>query len=390
MSDQSTQSSDDTSDDRCGEQTGRRKPRVAVVFGGRSTEHGVSCVSAGSVLAAIDRDRYDVVPVGISRAGRWVLAADEPEKLAITGGELPGVEESGAAVVLAGDPTHRGLVVQEPGSVPQELGEVDVVLPLLHGPYGEDGTLQGLLELAGVPYVGSGVFASAAAMDKGHMKTLLQGAGLPVGPYAVVSARAWDSDKAAVRESVASLGFPVFVKPARAGSSVGITKVHGPGELDDAIEEARRHDRRVVVEAGVEGREIECGVLEGRDGAAPEASLPGEIVVGGGHEFYDFAAKYLPDEGTDLVVPADLPDDVVRQVQDLAVRAFEALACEGLARVDFFLTPTGLVVNEVNTMPGFTPVSMFPLMWRASGLDYPALVDRLVETALARHPGLLR
>jgi D-alanine-D-alanine ligase len=390
MSDQTPQSTDDASDDRPGGRTGRRKPRVAVVFGGRSTEHGVSCVSAGSVLAAIDRDRYDVVPVGISREGRWVLAADEPEKLAITGGELPGVEEGGAAVVLAGDPTHRGLLVQEPGSVPQELGEVDVVLPLLHGPYGEDGTVQGLLELAGVPYVGSGVFASAAAMDKGHMKTLLQGAGLPVGPYAVVTARAWDSDKAAVRESVASLGFPVFVKPARAGSSVGITKVHGPGELDDAVEEARRHDLRVVVEAGVEGREIECGVLEGRDGAAPEASLPGEIVVGGGHEFYDFAAKYLPDEGTDLVVPADLPDDVVRQVQDLSVRAFEALACEGLARVDFFLTPTGLVVNEVNTMPGFTPVSMFPLMWRASGLDYPALVERLVETALARHPGLLR
>jgi D-alanine-D-alanine ligase len=386
MSDQTTQSTDEPA----GERTTHRKPRVAVVFGGRSTEHGVSCVSAGSVLAAIDRDRYDVVPVGISREGRWVLAPDEPDKLAITGGQLPGVEESGAAVVLAGDPTHRGLVVQEPGSVPQELGEVDVVLPLLHGPYGEDGTLQGLLELAGVPYVGSGVFASAAAMDKGHMKTLLQGAGLPVGPYAVVTARAWDSDKAAVRESVASLGFPVFVKPARAGSSVGITKVHGPGELDDAIEDARRHDLRVVVEAGVQGREIECGVLEGRDGAPPEASLPGEIVVGGGHEFYDFAAKYLPDEGTDLVVPADLPDDVVRGVQDLSVRAFEALACEGLARVDFFLTPTGLVVNEVNTMPGFTPVSMFPLMWRASGLDYPALVERLVETALARHPGLLR
>ena len=368
----------------------RRRPRVAVVFGGRSTEHGVSCVSAGSVLAAIDRDRYDVVPVGISREGRWVLAPDEPEKLAITGGELPGVEESGAAVVLAGDPTHRGLVVQEPGTVPEELGEVDVVLPLLHGPYGEDGTLQGLLELAGVPYVGSGVFASAAAMDKGHMKTLLRGAGLPVAPYVVVTARDWSSDRAAVRGAVASLGFPVFVKPARAGSSVGITKVHGLGELDDAVEEARRHDLRVVVEAGVQGREIECGVLEGTAGGAPEASLPGEIVVGGGHEFYDFAAKYLPDEGTDLVVPADLPGPVVAEVQALSVRAFEALACEGLARVDFFLTPTGLVVNEVNTMPGFTPVSMFPLMWRASGLDYPALVERLVETALARHPGLLR
>jgi D-alanine-D-alanine ligase len=366
-----------------------RRPRVAVVFGGRSTEHAVSCVSAGSVLAVIDRDRYDVVPVGISREGRWVLAGDEPEKLAITGGELPEVPSEGAAVVLSGDPTHRGLAVHEAGQVPRELGEVDVVLSLLHGPYGEDGTIQGLLELAGVAYVGSGVFASAAAMDKGHMKTLLQGAGLPVGPYAVVTPRAWATDKAAVRETVAALGYPVFVKPARAGSSVGITKVHGPEELDDAVEVARSHDPRVVVEAMLDGREIECGVLEGLDGGPPDASVPGEVVVGGDHEFYDFAAKYLPDEGTDLVIPADLPDAVVAEVQALAAQAFDALACEGLARVDFFLTRDGrVVVNEVNTMPGFTPVSMFPLLWAATGIDYPALVDRLVQTALARPTGL--
>ena len=380
--------SDQTSDASGSDQKPPRA-RVAVVFGGRSTEHAVSCVSAGSVLAAIDRERYDVVPVGISRDGRWVLAADDPQRLAITGGELPEVAGDGAAVVLSGDPTHRGLAVYEPGEMPQELGEVDVVLPLLHGPYGEDGTLQGLLELAGVPYVGSGVFASAAAMDKGHMKTLLQGAGLPVGPYAVVTPRAWATDKAAVRETVAALGYPVFVKPARAGSSVGISKVHGPGELDGAIEAARAHDPRVVIEATLSGREIECGVLEGVDGAPPEASLPGEVVVGGGHEFYDFAAKYLPDEGTDLIVPAELSDDVVAEVQDLSCRAFETLGCEGLARVDFFLTRKGaVVINEVNTMPGFTPVSMFPLMWKASGLDYPALVDRLVQTALARPTGL--
>jgi D-alanine-D-alanine ligase len=366
-----------------------RRPRVAVVFGGRSTEHAVSCVSAGSVLAAIDRDRYDVVPVGISREGRWVLAGDEPEKLAITGGQLPEVPSEGAAVVLSGDPTHRGLAVHEAGQVPRELGEVDVVLPLLHGPYGEDGTIQGLLELAGVAYVGSGVFASAAAMDKGHMKTLLQGAGLPVGPYAVVTPRAWATDKAAVRETVAALGYPVFVKPARAGSSVGITKVHGPDELDEAVEVARSHDPRVVVEAMLDGREIECGVLEGLDGGPPDASIPGEVVVGGDHEFYDFAAKYLPDEGTELVIPADLPDAVVAEVQALAGQAFEALGCEGLARVDFFLTRGGrVVVNEVNTMPGFTPVSMFPLLWAATGVDYPALVDRLVQTALARPTGL--
>jgi D-alanine-D-alanine ligase len=366
-----------------------RRPRVAVVFGGRSTEHAVSCVSAGSVLAAIDRDRYDVVPVGISREGRWVLAGDDPEKLAITGGELPEVPSEGAAVVLSGDPTHRGLAVQEAGQVPRQLGEVDVVLPLLHGPYGEDGTIQGLLELAGVPYVGSGVFASAAAMDKGHMKTLLQGAGLPVGPYAVVTPRAWATDKAAVRETVAALGYPLFVKPARAGSSVGITKVHAPDELDDAVEVAREHDPRVVVEAMLDGREIECGVLEGLHGGPPDASLPGEVVVGGDHEFYDFAAKYLPDEGTDLVIPADLPDAVVAEVQALAKQAFEALSCEGLARVDFFVARDGrVVVNEVNTMPGFTPVSMFPLLWAATGIDYPALVDRLVQTALARPTGL--
>jgi D-alanine-D-alanine ligase len=380
--------SDDHSRHTGGPQTSPRT-RVAVVFGGRSTEHAVSCVSAGSVLAAIDRDRYEVVPVGISREGRWVLAADDPERLAITGGELPEVAGDGAAVVLSGDPTHRGLSVYEPGEMPQELGEVDVVLPLLHGPYGEDGTLQGLLELAGVPYVGSGVFASAAAMDKGHMKTLLQGAGLPVGQYAVVTPRAWAADPAAVRETAASLGYPLFVKPARAGSSVGITKVHAPAELDDAVEGAREHDPRVVLEAALEGREIECGVLEGLDGGPPEASVPGEVVVGGEHEFYDFAAKYLPDEGTELIVPAELPEQVATEVRELACAAFEALGCEGLARVDFFVGRDGTaVINEVNTMPGFTPVSMFPLMWKATGLDYPALVDRLVQTALGRPSGL--
>jgi D-alanine-D-alanine ligase len=365
-----------------------RRPRVAVVFGGRSTEHAVSCVSAGSVLAAIDRNAYDIVPIGISRDGRWVLAADEPEKLAITGGTLPQVEESASSVVLSGDPTQRGLTVQEPGKVPQQLGEVDVVLPLLHGPYGEDGTLQGLLELAGVTYVGSGVFASAAAMDKGHMKALLAAAGLPVGPHAVVTPRAWANDKAAVRETVASLGYPVFVKPCRAGSSVGITKVHKPEDLDDAIETARGHDLRVVVEAMIGGREIECGVLEGLDGGEPEASVPAEVIVGGDHEFYDFEAKYLPDQGTELVVPADLPTAVADQVRELARLAFDALSCEGLARVDFFVTGDRVTVNEVNTMPGFTPVSMFPLMWKATGIDYPALVDRLIQTALRRPPGL--
>jgi D-alanine-D-alanine ligase len=366
-----------------------KRLKVAVIFGGRSSEHAVSCISAGSVLRAIDREVYDVVPIGISREGRWVLAADDPERLAITAGTLPSVEEAGASVLLAGDPTHHLLQVLEPGDVPSELGTVDVVLPLLHGPYGEDGTIQGLLELAGLPYVGAGVFASAASMDKGHMKAMLAAAGLPVGAYAVVTPRQWATDPAAVRETVAALGFPVFVKPCRAGSSVGITKVHDASALDAAIEIARQHDPRVIVEAMVDGREIECGVLEGVDGAPPEASLPAEVVVMGDHEFYDFEAKYLPDQGTRLDVPADLPDDVVAAVRDLACRAFDALAGESLARVDFFLLRDGrLVVNEVNTMPGFTPSSMFPLMWEASGLDYPALIDRLLRTALARPAGL--
>ncbi|MDQ3431214.1 MAG: D-alanine--D-alanine ligase [Actinomycetota bacterium] len=365
----------------------RHRPRVAVVFGGRSSEHAISCITAGSVLAAVDRSRYDLVPVGITREGRWVLAPDDPQRLSITDGELPSVDAAGASVALSSDPTSRELTVQEPGAVPQVLGEVDVVLPLLHGPYGEDGTLQGLLELAGVPYVGSGVLSSAASMDKEFMKRLLAAAGLPVGPYVAVRPRQWERDRAGVREAVAALSWPVFVKPARGGSSIGISKVAGPEQLDEAVEAARAHDPKVVVEAAIDGREIECGVLEGLEGEPPDASVPAEIRVRGDHEFYDFTAKYL-DEATDLDVPADLPPAVAAEVRRVAVDAFEALSCEGLARVDFFLTPTGLVVNEVNTMPGFTPTSMFPLMWRASGLDYPALVERLLRTALSRPTGL--
>ena len=368
-----------------------RKARVAVVFGGRSTEHAISCVSAGSILQAIDRDRYDVVPIGITTEGRWVLAADEPEKLAITGGRLPAVEETGTSLVLGGDPTTRQLVVHEPGRVPQALGEVDVVFPVLHGPYGEDGTLQGLLELAGLPYVGSGVFASAAAMDKGHMKALFRAAGLPIGPYELVEPRAWGTDPGSVQARVRErLRLPVFVKPCRAGSSVGITKVKRWEDLGPAVGEAGRHDPRVIVEEGVAGREIECGVLGGRHGDPPEASVLAEIRVTGGHEFYDFEAKYL-DDATELDVPADLPAAVAEEARALACQAFDVLGCEGLARVDFFLRTDGvLLVNEVNTMPGFTPVSMFPRMWAASGLDYPALVARLLQLALERPSGLLR
>jgi D-alanine-D-alanine ligase len=372
------------------ESTLPRKPRVAVVFGGRSGEHAISCVTASSVLRAIDRDAYDVVPIGITRSGRWVLAADDPARWELVGGKLPEVSEAeGPGVIVPLETGVAELTVLEPGEVPRALGAVDVVLPLLHGPFGEDGTLQGLLELADVRYVGSGVLASAVSMDKHYMKLVLDGAGLPIGPYVVVEPRRWERHRDDVREDVEELGWPVFVKPARAGSSLGITKVKAPSELDAAVEEARRHDPKVLVEAAIAGREIECAVLESLDGGAPATSLPGEIRVRPGHEFYDFDAKYLDEASVDLVCPADLPDDVVHRVRELAARTFEAFGCEGLARVDFFHTDDGdLLVNEINTMPGFTPVSMYPRMWQATGLGYPELVDRLLRLALGRPTGL--
>lgn len=367
------------------------RPRVAVVFGGRSSEHAISCVTAGSVLKAIDPERYDVVPVGITADGRWVLESGDPERLALTSADrLPEVDASRATVALSNEDGSSRLVVHEPTSVPRTLGEVDVVFPLLHGPWGEDGTIQGLLEMAGVRYVGAGVLASAVGMDKHYMKVVFQAHGLPVLPYAVITPRQWETDPAACREAVGSLGYPVFVKPCRGGSSIGISKVHDASELDEAVEEARRHDPKVLVEAAaVDGREIECGVIEGAGDEPPQASVVAEIQVDGSHEFYDFAAKYLPEEHTELAVPADLPDHLAKRVQELAVEAFEALSCEGLARVDFFVLPDeGVVINEINTMPGFTPSSMFPRMWAASGLDYPALVDRLIQLALRRSTGL--
>lgn len=355
--------------------------RVAVLFGGRSSEHAISCVSAGSVLAALDRDRYDVLPIGITPDGRWVLAADDPARLTMQGRTLPAVDPTGTGLALPGDPTAKGLVVLDPGDVPADLGAVDVVFPLLHGPYGEDGTVQGLLELAGVPYVGSGVFASAACMDKDHMKRLFVAAGLP-SPRTVV-VRAGQPVPASVRD----LGLPVFVKPARAGSSMGITKVGDWSDLDAALAAAHRHDPKALVEEAVVGREIECGVLAGLDGE-PEASVPAEIRVTGGQPFYDFEAKYL-DDATEFDIPPNLDDDTIERVRALAVEAFRALDCEGLARVDFFACPDGRVlVNEVNTMPGFTPASMFPRMWAAAGVSYPQLVDRLIRDAVRRGTGL--
>jgi D-alanine-D-alanine ligase len=357
-----------------------RKIRVAVVFGGRSAEHAVSCVSAGSVLGALGSDEFEVVPVGITRQGRWVLTSGDLGQLAIHGRQLPEITDaSGSAVVLPADPTGRGLLVLDPAAGVSALGDVDVVFPVLHGAFGEDGTIQGLLEMAGIPYVGAGVFASAAAMDKEFAKTLTTAAGIPSGPYAVL--RPGAELRPADRER---LGLPVFVKPARAGSSYGISKVTDWAGLPAALAAAREIDPKVLVEAAIAGREIECGVLEGEHGGEPEASRLAEIRVMSGHEFYDFEAKYL-DDSCEFDIPADLPEPVAGQIQAYARAAFTALECAGLARVDFFVTrQLEVYLNEINTMPGFTATSMFPRMWAETGLPYPKLVARLVRTALGR------
>jgi D-alanine-D-alanine ligase len=341
------------------------------------------------VLAVIDRDAYDVVPVGISKDGRWVLESGDPERLALTAGHEPEVDASATAVAVSNDPSRRELTVAEPGETPRALGDVDVVFPLLHGPWGEDGTIQGLFEIGGIRYVGSGVLASAVGMDKQYMKIVLAAAGLPVTPYVVVKPGEWDDDPAAVRESVEALGYPVFVKPARGGSSMGISRVDDVGGLDEAITAGHEFDPKLIVEASAgNAREIECGVLERLDGGA-DASVVAEITAYGDHDFYDFAAKYLGEEGVSLQVPADVHPDIQARVQEMAVRAFGALGCEGLARVDFFVTQDGrATVNEINTMPGFTPSSMYPRMWAESGVTYPELVDRLIRLALQRTTGL--
>ena len=348
------------------------KVRVAVLFGGQSSEHSISCVSAGSVLEAIDRDLYEVSAIGIARDGRWVTQLDSAQRLAITDGQLPEVDESGTAIA----PTR------------ESLAAVDVVFPVLHGPFGEDGTVQGLLELAGIPYVGSGVLASAAAMDKAHFKLVMSASGLPIVKSVVMTDLDWRTRRESVMEEVATLGLPLFVKPSRAGSSVGITKVHRYSELMRAVEEARVHDPRVIIEQGHEGvREIEVGVMTDANGV-PMASVCGEVVVRSGHEFYDFRAKYL-DDAADLYAPADLDEGVAQQIRDLACKAFLAIGAEGLARVDFFVTAKGQVlINEINTMPGFTSISMFPRMWQATGFTYPQIIDHLIKDALRRGTGL--
>ncbi|MBT2513038.1 D-alanine--D-alanine ligase family protein [Arthrobacter sp. ISL-30] len=367
-----------------------RRPRVAILFGGRSSEHAVSCVTAAGVMGAIDTSKYDVIPIGIAKSGQWVLASGDTSKWSLSAKALPEVSPSGQTVTLAEVGGEHQLVVTAPNELPRELGAVDVVFPLLHGPWGEDGTIQGLLELSDTRYVGAGVLASAVGMDKHYMKVVFESAGLRVGPYIAVTDRQWTTDPEAVRKRVDRLGYPVFVKPARAGSSMGISKVDSLEGLDEAIEEARRHDLKLVIEAGITGREIECAVLEGRGTEPPRTSMPGEIVVASGeHEFYDFNAKYVEDDAAALSCPADIPDEAIARVRELSAMAFDSVGAEGLSRVDFFYTPDGeLIINEINTMPGFTPKSMYPQMWAASGLGYAELIDELISLALNRKTGL--
>jgi D-alanine-D-alanine ligase len=360
-------------------------------------------MGAGTVLAMLDRDRYEVVPIGILPDGRWVLTRDEPEQLAISGRTLPSVAAVAApdpAAATPGDGTAvspAAAAANPVASVPQVLTGVDVVMPVLHGPFGEDGTIQGLLEMAGVPYVGAGVLASAVSLDKEYMKLIFTAHGLPIAPYVVVRDRDWQpgpgagsaaaAERKRVFDAIAELGFPVFVKPARGGSSIGTSKAHNQAALIESIEAARRYDPKVIVERAVEGAEIECAVLEGLDGAPPDTSLPGQLVIEGGEEFYDFEAKYLDPSGS-MQIPAPVPAAVIDEVRRLAAVAFDAVSCQGFARVDFFYTADGTVlVNEINTIPGLTATSYFPKMWEATGLPLPQLLDRMIATALGKRPG---
>jgi D-alanine-D-alanine ligase len=331
-----------------------------------------------------------VIPVGITTDGAFVLEDDDPDKFRLDPADMPHVRDNGTRVRWPERFGDRGLTMAQADGTVRSLGEVDVVFPILHGPFGEDGTIQGLLELVGLPYVGSGVLASALGMDKHFTKTVLQHAGIEVAPWVTVTQLQWSSDPDAVAAKAAGLGLPAFVKPARAGSSVGVSKVKDWSQLAAAMETAFAEDDRILIEEGIVGREVECAVLEGRPGEPTRVSVAGEIVMTD-REFYDFDAKYLDAPGIELVCPAELGDGRLAEMQGLAATAFEAIGGAGLARVDFFLTERGFVVNEINTMPGFTPISMFPSCWIASGLSYPELISELITLALpVRAPADLR
>jgi D-alanine-D-alanine ligase len=357
------------------------KRRVAVVFGGRSAEHEISVLSARSVIEALDLDRYDVVAIGVTKDGRWQLLPGGPP--ALEAGHAPGAlagvsPDSGAEIALDQEPGSQALVAADGSRT-----AIDVVFPIMHGPYGEDGSIQGFLEMAGVPYVGAGVLASAIGVDKAVQKVLFAAAGIPGVPYEVVHERDWEEDPEAVEARAAHLGYPLFAKPAALGSSIGIEKVEEASRLRGALELSFRFGRKAVLERAATGaRELEVSVLGNDD---PVASVAGEIVTRG-HAFYDFEAKYLDEHGAELVIPAEIAPETLEEIQRLAVAAFRAIDCAGMARVDFFLMQDGRVLlNEVNTIPGFTSISMYPRLWEASGLSFPELVDRLVELAIERH-----
>jgi D-alanine-D-alanine ligase len=357
------------------------KLTVAILFGGRSSEHTISCATAGGVLEAIDRSRYDVIPIGITHEGAFTLENDDAAKFAMDPENMPEVRDNGTRILWPQSTTTRELRYLDTAGAVHSLGNVDVVFPILHGRWGEDGTLQGMLELAGIPYVGDGVLASALGMDKHFAKIVFAAAGIPVARGITVTTTEWAADPGRIATLVEPLGLPVFVKPARAGSSVGVTKVHDASELEEALAVGFEEDDKVLVEAALIGREIECGVLGGRGGGPTRVSVAGEIVPTG-REFYDFSAKYLDESGADVVCPTDLTEAEAASIRELAARAFDAIGGSGLARADFFLTESGFVINELNTMPGFTPISMFPKCWLASGMSYPELIDELILLGL--------
>jgi D-alanine-D-alanine ligase len=360
----------------------KKRIRLGVLFGGCSGEHEISLISAASVLKALDCRKYEVVPIGITREGHWRVGQSPKELARAPELVLASVLREGELVTATADPNGPSLVPMNASASHARERRVDVVFPVLHGTFGEDGTVQGLLELAQIPYVGAGVLASAAGMDKDVMKRLFRDSGLPVVEWILVLRSEWEEHPDSGRRRISgAISYPLFVKPANLGSSVGISKVHAPGELASAIEVAARYDRKIIVERALDAREIECAVL-GND--RPAASLPGEVIPV--NEFYDYEAKYLK-EGSKLVIPARLTRRQVREVRGLAVRAFQSIDCAGMARVDFLLDRHSgrFFVNEINTIPGFTPISMYPKLWEASGISYPDLIDRLIELALERH-----
>ena len=374
------------------------KKRIVVLYGGKADEHPISCISTAGVLKAMDTERFEPIPVGITKDGQWIVNGEDPRGWDLSGDALPEVKviPQSRPVLLDVSRGCDGFLVG--GDTVESLGHIDAVLPVLHGPYGEDGTIQGLLEMMNVPYVGCGVLASASCMDKHYTKVLLNAAGIATAPGITLDARSFDasdgfaSDAAAIMAEVeaAGLRYPLFVKPSRAGSSFGVTKVEREGdaaELAAAVFEASHHDWRVLIEQGIDAREIECAVLCAKPGDEPKASWPGEIVLDrredGGDQFYDFDSKYMDSSASHVEVPANLPEETLQRVRETAIKAFKAVDGMGLSRVDSFVTADGaIMINEINTMPGFTPISMYPKAWEATGLSYTDLITTLIEGVL--------